>query len=382
MQIKTFSGPDAQTVLAQVKADMGQDAIILSSREVHRDGQHWHEVTAGIEHPGETGGGMPPDWAEWHKDWIRVKEHLYALMQPSIQMERLSPRQRVALEFLQREGVADSVIVELYQKMLGGGSVLEALGDLVATRPWKADLWPERIHVVAGPYGSGKSTAALRMGMLLHQEVPSLKIAFINADCERGNGRLVLRHWAELSDFMYTEAPDAEAMRLALRTCAEADRIFIDLPGIGGQNGMTLLEQAASLGIQGMGAAIHLTLPPHYSDAQNRAFLTRYQSGLLASIVWTKLDEAAGYAPLVNLATASCLPVSALSYGAGMRKTLSPAYEALLWRLIFKRQLPVQVAEKGENGTAVSVGGIAGNRQGTPSMPVSETKGDASSETE
>lgn len=343
MQIKTFSGSDARVVLAQVKADMGEDAVILSSREVQKDGQRWHEVTAGVEHPGGEGGVMPPDWAEWRNEWSKLKEHLYTLMQPSIQWERLSPRQRVALEYLQREGVADPVILDLYQKMLGGSSVLEALGDLIPARPWGADEWPERVHAVAGPYGSGKSTAALRMGMLLRKDAPTLKIAFINADCERGNGRLLLRHWAELSDFMYTEAPDAESMRAALRACAEADRVFIDLPGIGGRGG-TLLDRLGALGIQGIGAAIHLTLPPHYSDAQNRAFLTRYQTSLLASIVWSKLDEATGYGPLINVAVSSGLPASALSHGAGMRGTLSPAREPLLWRLIFKRQLPGQAA--------------------------------------
>lgn len=356
MQIKTFSGPDARVVLAQVKADMGEEAVILSSREVQKDGQRWHEVTAGLDHPGGDSGAMPAEWAEWRKEWGKLKEHLYTLMQPSIQWERLSPRQRVALEYLQREGVADPVVMDLYQKMLSGSSVLEALGDLMPVRPWGADEWPERVHAVAGPYGSGKSTAALRMGILLRKEAPSLKIAFINADCERGNGRLLLRHWAELSDFLYTEAPDAESMRAALRACGEADRVFIDLPGIGGQSG-TLLDRLGALGIQGIGAAVHLTLPPHYSDAQNRAFLTRYQTGLLASIVWSKLDEAAGYGPLINVAVASGLPASALSHGAGMRSTLSPARETLLWRLVFKRQLPGQeTSAAGEEGGRASVG--------------------------
>lgn len=344
MQIKTFSGATTQAVLAQVKSDMGQDAVILSSKEIKKDGQIWYEVTAGVEHPGAE-WSMPQEWLEWHKEWTKLKEHLYALMQPAIQWERLSPRQRVALEYLQREGAADSVVIDLYQKMLAGSTVLEALGELIPVRPWHAQIWPERVHAFAGPYGSGKTTVALRMGMKLHQEEPNLKIAFINSDCERGNGRLVLRHWAELSDFGYTEAPDAESMLTAMQVCTGADRILIDLPGIGTQNG-TLLDQLGLLGIQSKDVPIHLALPPHYSDEQNRIFLSRYQSGILASIIWTKLDEAAGFGPVINVAAISGLPVSALSYGAGMRKTLAPAHANMLWKLIFKRQLPVENTEE------------------------------------
>lgn len=345
MQVKTFTGPDSQTVLAQIKIDMGPDAVILSSRDVHKDGQHWYEITAGVDRVADGSGGPPQAWDEWHKEWDKVKEHLYALMQPSLQWERLTPRHRVALEYLQKEGVDDSVIVDLYQKMLSapGASVLEALSELVVTRPWSARVWPEHLHIMAGPSGSGKTTAALRMALLLRQERPEIRIAFINADCERGNGRLLLRHWAELSGFAYAEAPDAETMHAALRAGKDVTHLFVDLPAL--RDGATLADMMTSMGLQATDAAVHLALPPHYSTTQNRAFLNRYQTSLLSDVVWTKLDEAAGFGPLINVASFSGLPVSALSYGSAMRGTLSPAEEAFLWRLIFKRQLPGRITE-------------------------------------
>ncbi|MEG2139939.1 MAG: flagellar biosynthesis protein FlhF [Bilophila sp.] len=371
MQVKTFTGPNVQAVLAQVKADMGTEAIILSSRDVRKEGQLWHEVTAGVDSVPENSS---PEWSEWHKEWDKIKEHLYALMQPSLQWERLSPRQRVALEYLQREGTDDAVIVELYHKLASapGASVLEALSEIVPTRPWTLEAWPERLHIMAGPCGSGKTTAALRMALLLRQEDPTLKVAFINGDCERGNGRLLLRHWAELSDFAYLEASDNEAMRTALRTSADADCVFVDLPGLsassaGAGKDATLMETLTALGLQGLGGAVHLALPPHYGTAQNRAFLTRYQSGMLASIVWTKLDEAACYGPLINVASTSGLPVSALSYGSAMRGSLVPAQEAALWRLVFKRQLPSQGAAESE-GEAQGGQAGQGGRSSAPSV--------------
>ena len=77
---------------------------------------------------------------------------------------------------------------------------------------------------------------------------------------------------------------------------------------------------------------------------QTQAFLKRYKSDGPGSLVWTKLDEAVSFGSIVNVAWAAGLPVSALSYGAELKESLSPATEPLVWRLIFKRQLPGQAA--------------------------------------
>ena len=62
------------------------------------------------------------------------------------------------------------------------------------------------------------------------------------------------------------------------------------------------------------------------------------------SLVWTKLDEAVSFGSIVNVACAAGLPVSALSFGAELKESLAPATEPLIWRLIFKRQIPGQAA--------------------------------------
>lgn len=351
MQVKTFIGPSTQSVLAQVKAELGPNAIILSSRDFQKDGQRQYEVTAGIDRPITSGGNnsnnlnVPPQgWDEWFRDWSKVKEHLYALMQPSIQWERLSSRQRTALEYLQREEVDDAVIMELYHRLssIPGSSPFEALSEIVPIKPWSAESWPERIQGITGPFGAGKTTSALRMALLLRQTDPSIKIGFINADCERANSRLVLKHWAELSEFGYFEASDPESMEKVIEQNEDKDYLFIDFPGISNPK-ETLTMQLSSLGLSNMELVVHLALPPHYATFQNQVFLSRYQSQHLSSIVWTKLDEAATYGSIVNVAMATGLPISALSYGIGLSDTLSSAYESVLWKLVFKHQLPGQV---------------------------------------
>ena len=354
MHVKTFVGPNPQAVLSLIKLEMGPEAVILSSRDTIRDGQRIHEVVAGVDRtPGSTGRMdtpmpeafgetplAPPGWNEWHKEWARVKEHLYALMRPSIQWSRLSPRQRVALEFLQREGVEDDIIFDLHKRLTTDvqASILDILGAMVPVRPWTANNWKEAIHIVTGPFGSGKTITLIRMALLLKRELPELKVAVINGDCGRGTGRLVLRHWSELSDFMYLEARDGETMRRALRTAGAADVIFIDTPGLDRHARMsaTLTE----FGLMGLGAVSHLVLQPYVVQTQMNAMIDRYRSGLQGSIIWSKLDETTNFSSLVNSSPHLELPVSALSFGPGLRASLVPASHAQLWKLLFKQQLP------------------------------------------
>lgn len=348
MQVKTFTGPSSQEVLAQVKAEMGPDAVILGNRTYRQDGVVCHEITAGLERakpgdpmPAPGNGGIPSGWAEWHKDWMRIKDQLFALMKPALQMDKLTPRQRVALEYLQREGVSDSVAIDLYNRLVAdpGSSVLECLGGMVPVKAWGEENWPQRTHFMVGPYGGGKTTTALRFALALRQNDPGLRIAFVNGDCLRGNGRLILRHWAELSNFAYIEAPDAAAMKRAFDGTREMERVFVDVPGVA--RGKTLADWRTEMEIGDEGAT-HLVLAPFYDELQTREFLRRYQAEGPASLVWTKLDEAVSFGNIVNVACASHLPVSALSYGAELKESLSPATEPMIWRLIFKRQLPGQ----------------------------------------
>lgn len=367
MQVKTFTGASSQEVLARVKAEMGPDAVILGNRTYRRNGVVCHEITAGLERdaPGAPTASAGPDaapggWSEWHREWMQIKDQLFALMKPAIQLDRLTPRQRVALEYLQREGVADAVAVDLYKRLLAdpGASVLECLCGMVPVRPFGAAEWPQRLHLVAGPFGAGKTTTGLRFALQLRAHDAGLRIAFVNADCLRGNGRLVLRHWAELSGFAYHEAADRESMARALTATAQADVVFIDTPGMA--RGETLARWRAEMGLDAAAqddAACHLVLPPFCDALQTREFLGRYRADGPASIVWTKLDEAVSFGTIVNVGAGAQLPVSALSYGAELKESLSPATEPLIWRLIFKRQIPGR--PQGQAAASAPVGGTA-----------------------
>ena len=262
-------------------------------------------------------------------------------MRPAIQMSRLTPRQRVALEYLQREGVSDSVSLDLYNRLLAnpGSSILECLCEMVHVKPFGIEEWPQHIHLFTGPFGSGKTSTALRFALYLRKCDPSIRLAFVNTDCLRGNGRLLLRHWAELSNFIYLEAADEATMQTIIEKSAAVDLLFIDTQGLA--RGQNLRTYTANLGLDAKkNIAVHLTFSPFSNALQTQEFIQRYTTPFPTSLVWTKLDEAVSFGTLVNVSNEANLPISALSYGAELQDSFTPATEPLVWRLVFKRQIP------------------------------------------
>ena len=359
MQLRTFTATTQTALMAQIREELGPDAVILDTRE--KDGLI--TMTCALERnpvplsgPGQTAdagqteqaantGGMesaPAGWRQWHQEWDTIKQHILALMKPALKMEDLTPRQRVAIEYLQREGLDDEATLALLQKLRERpeATILEPLDAMVKVRPFGAKRWRERLHILAGPFGAGKSTVAIRLALALRQEAPDLSICLINADASRGNGRLLLRHYSELSELHYKEA--ANSLELA-EAVAKAegegfDRIFIDLPGLA--RGKFLENFLRECGLAAKDCAVHLTLAPLYGDAQLKTLLARYKTELPGSLIWTKLDEAERYGAIINVAHITGLPVSALSYGPGIGNSLTSAHATMLWRLLFKNELP------------------------------------------
>ncbi len=355
MHIKTYLGPNTKTILAEIKEELGPDAVILSSRTVRRDGKNLSEVTAGVEREQPPGAGQPnagahegmarpsfsgPGPKSWQREWAQIHDHFMALLKPHMRLGDLTQRQRAALEYLQQEGVNDNAILHLYRALIvtPHASILEPLSAMVPCRPWAADKWPQRIHAVTGPAGVGKTVTALRLALALKNENPDMAVCLVNADVNKGHGRLVLKHYAELSDLLYCEAASAKDLAKWARNGHEADRFIIDFPAPA--RGDSLAAAMSRMGFVSRNMDIHLLLSPQYSGRQLSVFAEIYRSENLASLIWTKLDEADTYGELVNVALNMGLPISALSAGAGLTDSLTAAEKSSVWRLIFKHEMP------------------------------------------
>lgn len=353
MRVKTYRGASTKDVLSRIKAELGPDAVILSSRTRREDGVSVAEVTAALEEApqqprarqaeeaGMAQAPAPEGWNQWHREWRQVKEQLATLLRPQLDLGLLAPIQRQALEFLEREGVDTDVVMQIFTDLKGRpkASILQPLERIVDVRGWNREAWPQRFHALAGPSGIGKTHALVRMALECKQCDASARVCIVNGDTQRMKSKVVLKHYAELAGLDYREIADPMDAAELVAGAAQWDVVLVDLPAI--RKGLTLEDQLRGLGLDAaQDLCVHLALAPHFSSVQLRALIAQYAADKTASLVWTKLDESYSFGAMVNTAWATKLPCSVFSYGSGISGTMCPAKHLALWRMLFKHRLP------------------------------------------
>lgn len=365
MQMRTFKGSDASAALARVKAELGDDAIILNTRTVREGAGKLCEITAAIDPRSAANSfgnaraknpSRAPQWgakgaqadagldampADWACEWRQIKDQLLALSKPQMDLSELAPRQRVAMQYLEREECDAQVLLSVFLNLRSdpGKPILPVLEQVAPVRPFESKKWLERIHVFAGPAGSGKTSCLIRLALREKQAKPRARICVVAADQGQGKGRMVLRHYADLSGLAFREAATAEDMRDIIKEARNFDMVLVDLPGLSSR--ASLAERLNDVGLfDHEDMAAHLVLSPYFSASQYQDIARRHACPQLKSLIWTKLDEACSFGALLNMARLMGLPVSALSFGPGLKNTIAPAATDLMWRLFFKHQLP------------------------------------------
>lgn len=177
MRVKTFRGTSTAAVFAEIKAEFGDDAVILSNKTAEENGRRIHEIMVGIENHEEPvqkrstreeviddAMNNLPDWCQ---EWNQIKGHMMALLKPQMNLNLLAPRQRLALEYLEREGVESKVILDLFQQLRGDKArpILPELEKIVPVRPLHSSEWKEKFHALAGPHGVGKTSTIIRLAL-------------------------------------------------------------------------------------------------------------------------------------------------------------------------------------------------------------------------
>lgn len=349
MQVKTFTGTSTKDIMARIKEELGPDAIILSNQKHNSKGVTCYEIMAALDVPQPTAGTVESvaplgqgEAACLREEWTKLRKQLMAVLKPQMDIGLLTPRQQLVFEYLEREGVKEDVLMDLWEKFRRAPETptLSVMNRMVGVAPWLDTQWEHKFHLLAGPFGSGKTSTALRLALAMKKTRRGARIMVVNADRSQGKGRLYLRHYTELSGLSYREL-DNSAQWESLRRDAEGfDLVLVDLPGLPGRQNLDSWLRDVSGGNLPP-CHVHLVLSPLFGSAQMDNFVSRLRGASTASIIWTKLDEACNYGEIINQANSTGLPVSLFSVGPDLKNTLVQPKDQDVWKLLLRHELPL-----------------------------------------
>jgi flagellar biosynthesis protein FlhF len=360
MESKTYQAGTMAEALAQVKKDIGRDAVILHTRNFRRGGlwglwgRNTWEVTASgnvnvqsrlpvgqyapigpDEVPRTERAAMPvpvPDAStgigermeEIHQMLAKLlsrRSHPSAsIYHPAIQeLQSQLYQQDVA------DWVADELLSQLQQeataKMLADGELLrQRLEDLVAARIPAApmDISPAHpgqpcVIALIGPTGVGKTTTIAKMAARF-KLTDNKRVGLITIDTYRIAAVDQLKIYAQIIDVPLRTVLTPGELQEAIAAMSDKDVIIIDTAGRS-QNDRLRLNQLRGFLVAAQPQQVHLVMSATASKATATRIIESFMPLGADRLIMTKLDEAGAFGMVLNVVAASKVAVSYVTTG-------------------------------------------------------------------
>ncbi len=391
MQLRTFIGRDLPETLAQVKRELGPEAVILSTqyRKVSGDGARGRrrreiEVTAAIDcatpaaasqrPAGELPGPAAPDPYEVLRTEIRdlralLVQHLKGTGQPGPAMLLPHPELMAFHQELISLGLSRTVINHWLAQLgnLATKAMTEPRGRSVAVQaleqtfavvdPWQAPVVGPRCWVFLGATGVGKTTTLAKLAVqaaLGRRQA----VGLISLDHQRLGALEQLAAFSRLADLPLLAAHNPGELAQAVSSLSHLDGIFIDTPGYNPYEPQLAGELRRLFG--GFPhLACHLLISAGAAESHMAAAIQAFGALPLSSLILTKVDESRDLGAAFNQLCHSRVPLSYLTTGQRVPEDLEPASPSRLVALLLEAR-PWTPATPGTGEFASEVTGHAG----------------------
>lgn len=340
--VKTFRGRDPKSALEAVKASMGEEAIILNTREV---GGLWGkreiEITAvrsGDEVP--TKKSRPTDVEAEIASLRRIVDELRAevranraepkSMSSRPEVSPSTPASRLQQRLIER-GVEASLASELSKETLraatgvGDKEILASLRQALRARmaagrpPWEGA--ERRVIALVGPTGVGKTTTIAKIAA--HAILDSrLKVSLVTVDTYRIGASEHIQRYGEIMNIPTHVARDESSLREAIFRSGDAHLVLLDTAGR--SDPAALAAQAQLLrGVEGI--ETHLVLSAASGAREIRAAAKRFHAYRVQRMVFSKLDESDGPGAILSAVAETNAAISCVTDGQRVPEDIHPA---------------------------------------------------------
>lgn len=394
MRIKRFEATDTITAMAKVKAELGDDAIILSTRSLPAgkkngkgtNGRPVVEVVAAMDYDQELLTVPPPeedravDAASFatldsyqhprRKNStpgdIRLSGNISGAQihkQNPVQPEGNDLRLRLAnfLKGQQEEKTRPDQTAQPGTAMRAEAPTpkgkpnpddvakwRDMIIEKLKTRPLSSGVeGTPAIVALVGPTGVGKTTTAAKIAawFSIHEKK---RTALISMDCYRIGGTDQLRTYAKIMRLPCEIAMKKNDLHLALKRHQDKELIIIDTAGKSPYDADHIDELKNWFSPYGIKPHLVLSATAKKEDLQH--VIDTYTELSLSGLVLAKLDETRAYASLCQQLAACGLPVSCLCTGQRVPEDFLLASKDFM-RTLFGRGWHTALKEFQENST-------------------------------
>lgn len=331
MNMKKYTADTMVNAMKKVRADFGENAIILSSNVVHSKGflglfkKKSVEVVAGYDAPKRPSVGIaepisPPtdETSETAKqlkqEMAEMKKMLENLQQVSaVELNKYPDEFQPALLHLQQQGIADDLITEVgdsmftYTKETKQDLTVEMQIEHMKTffkakiqeLPFGGISFNKKYINVLGPTGVGKTTTIAKIAARTLLEKKK-KVGFITTDTYRIAAIEQLRTYANLLQAPVEVVYSPKDFKEAIDKFADLDYVFIDTAGRNYKESK-FVEDLQDIVDFSLDMETFLVLSMTSKEEDMRVIVDQFQTFSIEKFIVTKMDETNSIGSLFNL---------------------------------------------------------------------------------
>ena len=368
MKIKRYVAENLQHAIQQVKAEMGENAIILDTKRRRKGGflglfaQEVVEVTAGLPEappprprppappaplPREKGEGAM--LTEMRKELDEIKQMVAGLakraereneadffatyqlladfnnrlVENEVTAENAADLVNKVITFLPEEDLHDyRQVKDCLERIIAAD--LEVISPLAGSG--------QQVIALVGPTGVGKTTTIAKLAAK-YALLENRQVALITADTYRIAAVEQLRRYAEIIDVPLEVVLEGKELEEALRRHGDKDLVLIDTAGRSQHSIVQLseLRNILSPSVQ-IKTLLVLSITTKHRDLLD--ITEKFRRGNYDALVFTKLDETTSYGTIFNVVKATGKPLTYVTTGQNVPDDIEAAVPETIAKLI------------------------------------------------